>query len=187
MVQLRLLGDLTLNLLQQAMFCYKKFHALKFQAIIAPCGIAVSAFGPVDGRTHDTTLLALSNLMDEVDGLTFNGIDYNVYGDQAYDMGNHFIVQEPNTAPGSAAAQLNTTMAVVRTCTSEWYYQIVKNTCQNLQHCVYQKALRTCPANQYLCTLLLTNMMTCLNCNIISAYFDCEPPKLTDYLHSAQC
>ena len=45
-----MLGDLTFNLLQEAMFCYKKYHALKFQAVIAPCGIAVSAFGPIDGR-----------------------------------------------------------------------------------------------------------------------------------------
>lgn len=79
---------------------YKKFHALKFQATISPCGIAVSAFAPVDGRRHDTTLLVLSNLMDEVDGLTFHGIDYHIYGDQAYGMANHFLVQEPNAAPG---------------------------------------------------------------------------------------
>ena len=45
-----MLGDLTLNLLQEAMFCYKKYHALKFQAVITPCGIAVSGFGPVDGQ-----------------------------------------------------------------------------------------------------------------------------------------
>ena len=124
--------------------------------------------------------------MDEVDGLTVNGIDYNIYGDQAYVMAHHFIVQEPNAAPESAVARLNTTMVTVRICTSEWYYQIVKNTCPSLRYCIYQKAFWMRPANQYLCALLLTNMKTCLNCNIISAYFDCEPSMLTEYLHSAQ-
>ena len=103
MAELGLLGDITLSLLQEALFCYKKFHALKFQAIIAPCGIAVSAFGPVDGRRHDMTLLALSGVMNKVQGLISNGINYNIYGDKAYGMGLHFIIGSVNPAPNSAA------------------------------------------------------------------------------------
>ena len=181
-----LLSNLTLNLLQEAMFCYKKYHALKFQAIIAPCGIAVSAFGPVDGRRHDTTLLALSGVMEKLDGLVYNGIDYNIYGDKAYGMGPHFLIEYENAAPLSAEVCLNKSMATVRTCTSEWYYQCMKNTCQNLHHSEYQMAFKMHPANQYLCGILIMNILTYLNGNIISAFFNSGPPELDDYLHSAQ-
>jgi hypothetical protein len=63
-------------------------------------------------------------------------------------MGPHFIVESPNPAPNSAVVWLNTTMAVVRTCTSEWFYQIIKNNLQNLWHSNYQMAFQTLPATQ---------------------------------------
>lgn len=186
MAELGLLGDITLNLLQEVLFCYKKFHALKFQAIILPCSIAVSAFGLVHGCRHGTTLLALSGVMNKVQGLISNGINYNIYGNKAYGMGLHFIVESPNPAPNSAVVQLNTTMAVVRTCTSEWFYQIIKNNLQNLQHSNYQMAFQMLPATQYLVGIILINCFICLNSNIISAYFNCNPLELSEYLHATQ-
>ena len=69
--------------------------------------------------------------MEKIDGLNYHGIDCQIYGDKAYSMAQHFLVECPNAAPGSPEARLNKKMAVVRTCTSEWCYQVVKNTNQN--------------------------------------------------------
>ena len=41
---------------------HKKVHALKFQSIAAPNGLIANLYGPVEGRRHDSTLLAQSQI-----------------------------------------------------------------------------------------------------------------------------
>jgi hypothetical protein len=63
----------------------KKFHCVKFQAIVAPDGLALHVFGPVEGSRHDMTVVHRSGL------LPFMAINhpfnlYHVYAEKGYTM-----------------------------------------------------------------------------------------------------
>ena len=42
---------------------HKRVHAIKFQSVVAPNGLIVNLFGPVEGRRHDSGMLAMSGLL----------------------------------------------------------------------------------------------------------------------------
>ena len=42
---------------------HKRVHAIKFQAVSAPIGLCINLFGPVEGRRHDSGMLADSGLL----------------------------------------------------------------------------------------------------------------------------
>ena len=84
---------------------------------------------------------------------------------------------------GSPQAALNTAMAVVRTCTSEWWYDVIHNTFQSLDFVRWQRQHLTVPALQYAVGMLLVNCRTCMDGgNRISGYFGCSPPTLDSFL-----
>ena len=88
--------------------------------------------------------------------------------------------------PGSPQAALNTAMAVVRTCTSEWWYDVIHNTFQSLDFVRWQRQHLTVPALQYAVGMLLVNCRTCLDGgNRISQYFECTPPTLDSFLNGS--
>ena len=75
--------------LQRQFYSYKKFHALKFQGVIAPNGIIISLSKPFLGKVHDQTIAKRTNLNDQLEDLNQRfGIHkenrYFVYGDKAY-------------------------------------------------------------------------------------------------------
>ena len=41
-------------------------NALKFQSVAAPNGMIANLFGPVEGRRHDSALLAMSGLLNQL-------------------------------------------------------------------------------------------------------------------------
>ena len=97
----------------------------------------------------------------------------------------HLVAPFPRllAPPGSVQAELNRRMAVVRTCTSEWWYGIITNTFQALDFTRWQRQYLTVPALQYSVGMLFTNCRTCLDSgNRISQFFNCEPPTLDRYL-----
>ena len=64
----------------------KRVHAIKFQSVVTLSGIIANLFGPVEGRRHDSGMLAMSNLLDELETYSFspNGQPLCIYGDPAY-------------------------------------------------------------------------------------------------------
>ena len=42
---------------------HKRVHAIKFQSVVAPNGLIVNLFGPVEGKRHDSGMLAMSGLL----------------------------------------------------------------------------------------------------------------------------
>ena len=67
---------------------HKKVHALKFQSVATPKGLVANLFGPVEGKRHDSSMLARSGLLPL---LTQHAIDPNgnvlcIYGDPAYPL-----------------------------------------------------------------------------------------------------
>ena len=45
---------------------HKKVHALKFQSVVAPNGMIVNLYGPVEGRKHDSGMLGDSGLFQQL-------------------------------------------------------------------------------------------------------------------------
>ena len=43
---------------------HKKVHAIKFQSVAAPNGLVANLYGPVEGKRHDSGMLAMSGLLD---------------------------------------------------------------------------------------------------------------------------
>ena len=64
---------------------HKRVHALKFQSVVAPNGLIVNVYGPIEGRRHDAAMLAMSGLMGEVEHYLFapDGEALCIYEDPA--------------------------------------------------------------------------------------------------------
>ena len=46
-------------------------HAIKFQSVVAPNGLLANLYGPVEGRRHDSALLAMSGLLPQLEQHSF--------------------------------------------------------------------------------------------------------------------
>ena len=73
---------------------HKKVHAIKFQSVVAPCGLIANLFGPVEGRRHDSGMLAMSRLLHNLQqhAIDTNGNILCIYGDPAYPLRPHLQV-----------------------------------------------------------------------------------------------
>jgi len=67
---------------------HKKIHSLKFQSVVTPNGLIANLYGPVEGRRHDSGMLADSNLLTQLGifALNTNGDNLCIYGDPAYPL-----------------------------------------------------------------------------------------------------
>ena len=65
---------------------HKKIHALKFQSVVAPNGLVANLYGPVEGRRHDSAILARSGLYPllQIHSRNRAGQPLCIYGDQPY-------------------------------------------------------------------------------------------------------
>ena len=45
---------------------HKRHHGIKFQNVVAPNGLIISCYGPVDGRRVDPWMLVQSGILDEL-------------------------------------------------------------------------------------------------------------------------
>ena len=75
-------------------------QATKFQSVVAPNGLIVNLFGPIEGRRHESAMLAQSGLLPELQqhSHTPNGRTLCIYGDPAYPLRIH--LQAPFRGPG---------------------------------------------------------------------------------------
>lgn len=81
---------------------HKKYHAIKFQAVMLPNGMFGHLFGPYEGRRNDNLLLDESGLLQKLEGYAVREEDYEgedtnfqgtlqLFGDPAYGVGPHLI------------------------------------------------------------------------------------------------
>ena len=70
---------------------HKKVHAIKFQSITAPSGLVANLFGPVEGKKHDSGMLARSGVLNQLQRFSVdtNGNPLCIYGDPAYPLRLH--------------------------------------------------------------------------------------------------
>lgn len=102
---------------------HKRVHAIKFQSVVAPNGLIANLFGPVEGRRHDSGMLAMSGLLPVLERhyTSPTGQPLCLYGDPAYPLRVH--LQGPFKGAALTAEQqlFNTSMSNVRTAV-EWVF-----------------------------------------------------------------
>ena len=92
-------------------------HALKFQSVVAPNGMIANLFWPVEGRRHDSRLLVMSGLLEQLEQHSFyqDGVALCIYGDPAYPHRVHLqhpFARRAELAPNELA--FNQSMSQVR-------------------------------------------------------------------------
>ena len=165
---------------QQSVFNgHKRTHALKYQSVMAPNGLIVDLFGPIEGRRHDSALLHESRLLERLDCPKFR--NYSIYGDPAYPLRPQLIVPYKGAALTAEQRQFNMAMSNVRE-SVEWGFGAIARTFAFLD---FKKNLKLYlqPIGQYYpVAVILMNCYTCMYGNQVSQYFGIEPPTLQEYL-----
>lgn len=158
-------------------------HALKYQGLGAPDGLAISVFGPVEGRRADGGLLTMSGLREKwvAKGRGFNGRRLLIYGDPAYPEDNIIMSgrKEASDLP-DIEQQFNTEMSRFREAI-EWIFgKIIQN--WRMFDLRDQLKLYLSPIGRhFLVACLLTNAHTCLHGSEVSGYYNLDPPELEEY------
>ena len=67
---------------------HKRVHAIKFQSVVAPNGLIANLCGPVEGRRHDSGMLADSGLLPQLQlhSRSPSGNPLCIYGDLGYPL-----------------------------------------------------------------------------------------------------
>lgn len=171
------------NAIQRAVYNgHKRSHALKFQPIVLPDGLAIHVDGVHEGRRHDVTLWNRSNLDAQLENIFFiEGTQYKLFGDSAYTSKPWFEVY--HSGPGLTIQQQleNADKPKVRV-SVEWFFMEVK---KYFPRCDYKRSLKLlqAPIGQFLkAAVLLTNFRNCIYPNEISQHFGVQPPTLEEYV-----
>lgn len=162
---------------------HKRFHAIKFQSLLAPNGLVVHLTGPVIGRRHDSYLLQSSGLIPQLEAKfpIALGRPFHVYGDTAYPLLPHLMTPFKAHVLTPSRKSCNKIMSGIRESVEWGFNKII----QIFAFLDYKKNLKIGlqPVDSYYTVgALLANCHTCLYNSQTSMYFDCSPPKLEEYL-----
>jgi len=162
---------------------HKRIHAIKFQSVVTPNGLISNLFGPIEGRRHDSAMLAQSGLLQELQAHSHdpNGRILCIYGDPAYPLRVH--LQAPYRGPGLTPEQrvFNKSMSSVRI-SVEWIFKEIINYFKFMDFKKNLKIKLSAVGKMYIVCALLQNFRTCLYGNQVTHFFDCKPPSLNEYL-----
>ena len=103
---------------------HKRVHTIKVQSLVTPNGLSATVFGSVEGRCHDSAILAMSGLLEQLEQHSFrpDGHPLCIYGDPAYPHRVHLqcpFARRPDLTADEQA--FNQSMSKVRICV-EWVF-----------------------------------------------------------------
>jgi hypothetical protein len=136
----------------------------------------------IEGRKHDAGMLGESGLMRELERVAHSptGEALCIYGDPAYPLRIHLQAPFRDANLTEEMKAYNKAMSSVRV-SVEWLFgEIVKY----FKFVDFKRALsiRLSPIGKiYIVCALLQNAHACLYGNIVSDYFELQPPNLEDY------
>ena len=88
---------------------HKRRHMQKFQAIVVLYGLIVHLYGPVEGQRHDSSILRMSGLMEQLEQIPLDGANpgdvFVLYGDSGYPL--KFRLHTPFSGVNSTQVQRN--------------------------------------------------------------------------------
>ena len=161
---------------------HKKVHSLKFQSVAAPNGQVGSLFGPVEGKRHDSGMLADSGLLNQLQKYSFStaGNILSIYGDPAYPLRPH--LQSPFRGAHLTPLQndWNKSMSAARV-SVEWIFGDIINYFKFLDFKKNLKVQFSAVGKMNLVCALLQNARSCLYGSSTSQYFNILPPNINQY------
>ena len=107
---------------------HKKVNAIKFQSVAVPNGLVANLFGPVEGKRHAISMLAESNLYNQLAqyDVNTNGDPLCTCGDPAYP--NRPQLQDPFRGARLTHDERNWTKAMSSARVSvEWIFKDITN------------------------------------------------------------
>ena len=161
---------------------HKRIHAIKFQSVVAPNGLIANLYGPVEGRRHDSGMLAESRLLTSLQEHSFspNGQPLCIYGDPAYPMRIHLQAPFKGARLTPIQQDFNKAMSQVRI-SVEWVFGDIIDYFAFLDFRKNLKVGLSAVGKMYAVCALLTNARTCLYKSITSRHFELDPPVLESY------
>ena len=161
---------------------HKKVHSIKFQSIATPNGLIANLYGPVEGKRHDSAMLAQSQVLNQLQRLSFNPrIDtLCVYGDPAYPLRPQLQGPFRGARLTNIQKAWNKSMSEVRI-SVEWIFGDVVNYFKFLD---FKKNLKICLSavgKMYITCALMHNARACLYGTPTSTFFQISPPTVQDY------
>jgi len=161
---------------------HKKVHSIKFQSVASPNGMIAKLYSPVEGRRHDSGMLADSQLLLKLQqhSIGINGQILCIYGDPAYPLRPQLQAPFQNVVLTQQQKDYNKSTSKVRT-SVEWLFGDIINWFKFLDFKKKLKIGLSAVGKMYVVCLLLTNARACLYGNETSIYFDLDPPQIEDY------
>jgi hypothetical protein len=161
---------------------HKKVHAIKFQSVAAPNGLIASLYGPVEGKKHDSSMLMMSGLLNQLQQHSFNtnGDVLCIYGDLAYPLRPQLQCPFKGAALTPHHIAWNQSMSEVRI-SVEWLFGDIVNYFKFLDFKKNLKVGLSAVGKMYLTCALLQNAHSCVYGSTTSKYFLLDPPSLEEY------
>ena len=161
---------------------HKRKHGLKYQSVTTPSGMIANLYGPVEGKRHDSAMLAMSGLLNQLQQYARdpNGNVLCLYGDPAYPLRRELQCPFAGAHLTPMEIAFNKSMSQVRV-TVEWIFGEILN---HFKFNDYHKNLKIglSPVGKiYTVSALLVNAHNCLYPNNVSNFFEVEPPTLDEY------
>ena len=161
---------------------HKKVHALKIQLIAAPNGLIANLYGPVEGKRHDSVMLAQSQIYPLLQQycVDTNGRPLCIYGDPAYPLRPQLQAPFRNVILNQNQKDYNTSMSQVRSAV-EWLFEDITSWFAFMDFKKNLKVGLSSIGKMYIVCTLLKNARTCLYGSMTTEYFRIDPPVITNY------
>ncbi|XP_066920034.1 uncharacterized protein [Clytia hemisphaerica] len=161
---------------------HKKIHSLKFQSVATPNGLCANLFGPIEGRRHDSYMLAQSRLYPLLvqHSRNLNGDPLCIYGDPAYPLRPQLQCPFKGVRITPLQRQWNLAMSSVRV-SVEWIFNDIINYFKFIDFRKNLKLGLSAVGKMYIVCVLMQNARSCLYGSITSKFFKIDPPRITEY------
>ena len=161
----------------------KEAYALKIQSVVTANGMIANLYGPVEGRRHDSRMLAMSGLLDQIEQHSFSpdGQALCIYGNPAYPHRLH--LQHPFARRAALAhdqVAFHKSMSQVRIAV-EWVFGDIIDYFKFLDIKKNFKIGLSAVGIFSIASALLRNFLTCFYGNSTSNFFQLDPPSLNEY------
>ena len=161
---------------------HKRVHSIKFQSVVAANGLIANLYGPVEGRRHDSGMLAMSGLLPmlEVHSISPTGQPLCIYGDPAYPLRVHLQGPFKGAALTPQQEAFNQSMSKVRI-SVEWVFGDIVEYFAFLDFKKDLKVGLSAIGKMYTVCALLRNAHSCIYGSSTSTFFGIDTPSVECY------
>ena len=161
---------------------HKKVHSIKFQSLAVPNRLVANLYGPVEGKKHDSAMLAESGVYKKLEELQLlpDRRALCIYGDSAYPYRPQLQGPFKGANITSAQKEWNTVMSRARV-SVEWIFGDIINYFKFADFKKNLKIQLNAVGKMYIVCALLHNARCCLYASMTSQYFGINPPNIAEY------